>query len=230
MKKTGGWKRVVLLFMVLVLPAVAYVLLQTGKNNYVQLPILGEKSVTGEERKVRKKLVRDTTYHTIADFQLYNQDGKLVSQEDLKNSIYIANFFFATCPTICPKMSTQMGRLNERFKKNEDIKLVSFTVNPDADSIPVLKLYAKKYNAETPKWNFLTGDKQQIYALARNSYLVNALKGDGGPNDFIHSEMLILIDKDKRIRGFYDGTSKEETDKLINEIKVLIMEYLRKVK
>ncbi len=230
MKITGGMKRVVLLFMVLVLPGLAYILLQMGKNHYLRLPILGEKQVSGEIRMVKRKPVQDTLYHTIADFKLTNQDGKTVTQADLSNTIYIANFFFATCPTICPKMSTQMSRLNVRFKDNKYIRLVSFTVNPDADSVSVLKTYAEKYKAKSPKWNFLTGDKPQIYSLARNSYLVNAVKGDGGPQDFIHSEMLILIDKDKRIRGFYDGTSKEETDKLINEIKVLIMEYLREIK
>jgi len=159
--------------------------------------------------------------HRIADFELINQDGKIVTQKDFEGVIYVADFFFTTCPSICPKMSTQMQRVVEEFKDNDQIMLLSHTVYPEIDSVPVLAEYAKKYNADSKKWMLVTGDKKHIYELARKSYFAITTEGSGDEDDFIHTENFILIDKKKRIRGFYDGTSPEDVDRLIEEIKIL---------
>ena len=163
--------------------------------------------------------------HRIADFELINQDGKIVTQKDFEGVIYVADFFFTTCRSICPKMSTQMQRVYEEFKDNEQIMLLSHTVYPEVDSVPVLAKYAKKYNADPKKWMLVTGDKKHIYELARKSYFAVTTEGSGDEDDFIHTENFILIDKEKRIRGFYDGTSPEDVDRLIEEIKILQGEY-----
>ena len=163
--------------------------------------------------------------HRIADFELINQDGKIVTQKDFEGVIYVADFFFTTCRSICPKMSTQMQRVYEEFKDNEHIMLLSHTVYPEIDSVPVLAEYAKKYNANSKKWMLVTGDKKHIYELARKSYFAITTEGSGDEDDFIHTENFILIDKKKRIRGFYDGTSPEDVDRLIEEIKILQGEY-----
>ena len=163
--------------------------------------------------------------HRIADFELINQDGKIVTQKDFEGVIYVADFFFTTCRSICPKMSTQMQRVFEEFKDNEQIMMLSHTVYPEVDSVPVLAEYAKKYNADSKKWMLVTGDKKHIYELARKSYFAVTTEGSGDEDDFIHTENFILIDKEKRIRGFYDGTSPKDVDRLIEEIKILQEEY-----
>ena len=162
--------------------------------------------------------------HRIADFKLLNQNGDTVSLKNLEGKIYVADFFFTTCPTICPKMSDQMHRVYEKYLKNPHVVIVSHTVMPEVDSVPVLKAYADKYHANADKWMFLTGPKDEIYHLARKSYFAVITEGDGGVSDFIHTENFILVDKQKRIRGFYDGTSKEDVDRLIKEIGYLLKE------
>jgi protein SCO1/2 len=162
--------------------------------------------------------------HRIADFKLLNQNGDTVSLKNLEGKIYVADFFFTTCPTICPKMSDQMHRVYEEFLNNPNVVIVSHTVMPEVDSVSVLKAYADKYHAKADKWIFLTGPKDEIYHLARKSYFAVITEGDGGVNDFIHTENFILVDKQKRIRGFYDGTSKEDVDRLIKEIGYLLKE------
>lgn len=162
--------------------------------------------------------------HRIADFSLINQNGDTITLNNLEGKIYVADFFFTTCPTICPKMSEQMHRVYEKFRDNPEVMIVSHTVMPEVDSVPVLKKYAEKYNADADKWIFLTGPKEEIYQLARKSYFAVITKGDGGESDFIHTENFILVDKQKRIRGFYDGTSKEDVDRLIKEIGYLLKE------
>lgn len=214
--------KVLLLIVLLVIPGVAYFLLQTGKNHFKKLPIYGFRDV--DSVMVDGKYKVDTIYHHISDFNLLNQQGKTITQANLDSSIYIADFFFVTCPSICPKMSTQMARLQERFKSEPAIKFISHTVNPENDSVPVLAEYAKEYGINPEKWHLLTGDKKQIYDLARKDYMVNAVEGDGGPDDFIHTELFVLVDKHKRIRGYYDGTSQMSVDTLIDEIKVLMKE------
>lgn len=162
--------------------------------------------------------------HRIADFKLINQLGDTITLKNLEGKIYVADFFFTTCPTICPKMSDQMYRVYQKYKDNPDVLILSHTVMPEVDSVPVLKAYAEKYGADANKWIFLTGPKEEIYQLARKSYFAVITEGDGGVSDFIHTENFILVDKQKRIRGFYDGTSKEDVDRLIKEISYLLKE------
>jgi protein SCO1 len=226
MDNPGGIKKIIILLLVLVVPAIGYLLLRTGTNHYKSLPVYGERYA--EERVVDGKTVIDTVYHTIRDFALTDQSGKTITQDNLKDVVYVADFFFVDCQTICPKMSTQMSRIQEKFKNNPEVKLISHSVNPEADSVPVLARYAQEYKAIPDKWHLLTGSKKQIYDLARNDYLVNALQGNAGPDDFIHTELFVLIDKEKKIRGYYDGTSAGAVDTLIDEIKVLMKEEISK--
>lgn len=164
-------------------------------------------------------------YHRIADFSLTNQNGEKITQKNYENKIYIADFFFTTCPTICPIMTDNMTYLQEKLLKNKNILLASFSVTPDIDNVEVLKDYALEKGVLSYKWNLLTGNKKMIYDLARKSYLVVKNDGDGGKYDMIHTENFVLVDKEKRIRGFYDGTSKEEMEKLLNDVEILKNSY-----
>jgi len=164
-------------------------------------------------------------YHRIADFSLTNQNGEKITQKNYENKIYIADFFFTTCPTICPIMTDNMTYLQEKLLKNKNILLASFSVTPDIDNVEVLKDYALEKGVLSYKWNLLTGNKKMIYDLARKSYLVAKNDGDGGKYDMIHTENFVLIDKEKRIRGFYDGTNKEEMEKLLNDVEILKNSY-----
>ncbi len=166
-----------------------------------------------------------TKLHRVGSFNLTNQDGKTITEKDYEDKIYVADFFFVTCPTICPKMTKQMERVVDKFKSNNEVLFLSHTVMPEHDSVPVLKEYAIKYNINSNKWNLVTGDKKQIYDLARKTYFAAITEGDGGVDDFIHTENFVLIDKEKRIRGFYDGTSENDVDRLINDINTLLNEY-----
>ena len=164
-------------------------------------------------------------YHKIADFSLTNQNGETVTQNTYKDKIYVADFFFTTCLTICPIMTGHMLEIQERLKDDPEVLLLSHSVIPVADSVPQLKKYALEKGVNDEKWNLVTGDKKQIYDLARKSYLATKTSGDGGPYDMIHTENFILVDKEKRIRGFYDGTNAEAIDKLMEDIKILKAEY-----
>ena len=163
-------------------------------------------------------------YHKISDFSLTNQNGKTITQEYYDNQIYIADFFFTTCPSICPIMTENMFQIQEKTME-DNVLLVSYSVTPEIDSVAQLKKYALEKGVNDNKWNLLTGDKKQIYDLARKSYLVAKNDGDGGKYDMIHTENFVLIDKEKRIRGFYDGTNKEEMVKLLNDYKILENSY-----
>ncbi|MCX8142919.1 MAG: SCO family protein [Bacteroidia bacterium] len=183
------------------------------------LPIFGEKKIA----KVGDNV--DTLYHTIGSFTLTNQYGEKITDSITQNKIYVADFFFATCQSICPKMSHQLKRVQDTLAKKSDFLILSHTVNPEHDNVEVLKNYAEKYGAIKGKWHLLTGDKKQIYDLARYHYLVNADETEGEGNLFIHSELFILIDKDKRIRGVYDGTDSLQVNQLIKDIHLLDKEY-----
>jgi protein SCO1/2 len=164
-------------------------------------------------------------YHTIADFQLVNQNGDTVTQRNYQNKIYVADFFFTTCPTICPIMTKNMAEIQGSILEDEDVMLLSHSVTPQIDSVQRLKKYAEEKGVIASKWNLVTGDKKQIYELARKSYLAVKTDGDGGPYDMIHTENFILVDKEKRIRGFYDGTNKKEVEKLLQDLAVLKDSY-----
>ncbi len=188
------------------------------------LPVYGEKSYESKNGKT------DTVFHTIQDFSFTNQDGQTVTQKNFDGSIYVTDFFFTTCHTICPIMSTQMERVAEKFKGNKEVKFLSHTVDPDIDTVEQLKRYAIRHNVDAGQWMFVTGNKKELYNIARTSYLLDASQGDGGPNDFIHTQNFALIDKDKRIRGYYDGTDTTEMNLLIKDIELLLSEYHYKEK
>ncbi len=174
---------------------------------------------------VDESLQETSKNHKVGNFSLTDQDGATVTPTDFEGKIYVTDFFFVTCPTICPKMTDQMLRVYEEFNENSDILLLSHTVMPEEDSVPVLKEYANKHNISSDKWKLVTGDKKQIYDLARKTYFAAITEGDGGVDDFIHTENFVLVDKDKRLRGFYDGTSKQDVDRLIKDIYTLLAEY-----
>ena len=160
--------------------------------------------------------------HYIADFSFTNQNGKTITQKDYENKIYVADFFFTTCKSICPKMTTNLVDVQKAFLANSKVKLLSFTVMPDIDSVSVLKDYAKTNGVIDSKWNLVTGDKKAIYTMARKSYL--AVK-QGKPEeqyDMVHTENFVLVDSKKRVRGFYDGTNKDEIKRLIADINWLL--------
>lgn len=184
-----------------------------------KLPIFQPASVNAE--LVDSTVQHVKKYHTIPDFSLTNQNGKTITQKDYKDKIYIADFFFTTCPSICPKMTANMEVLQENILKYGDVKLLSHTVTPEIDSIPVLKAYALGHHVNDSIWNLVTGPKKEIYDLARKSYLAAKSTGDGGKYDMIHTENFVLIDKQKRIRGFYDGTNPEEIGKLLHDLEIL---------
>ncbi|WP_452230694.1 SCO family protein [Lacinutrix sp. MEBiC02404] len=164
-------------------------------------------------------------YHKIADFSLTNQNGKTITQADYKDKIYVADFFFTTCQTICPIMTDNMSQIQKEILNDDDVMLLSHSVTPKIDSVAQLKRYALKKGVHDDKWNLVTGDKKQIYALARKSYLAVKTAGTGDAYDMIHTENFILIDKKRQIRGFYDGTNPEEIAQLIEDIKILKKEY-----
>ncbi len=176
------------------------------------LPVYGEKTVNAE---------KDTVYHTVRPFSLVNQHGEPVTEQTVKNKIYVANFFFATCQSICPAMSTNLVDVQKAFETDDSLLILSHSVNPLHDTVAVLSDYAGTYHAIKNKWHLLTGDKKQIYDLAKISYLVNAIEDDGTPEGFLHSELLLLIDTKGRLRGMYDGTDKAQVQKLIEDIKLL---------
>ena len=164
-------------------------------------------------------------YHKIADFKLVNQNGDTITQAFYKDKIYVADFFFTTCQTICPIMTDHMYEIQKQTISDPEVLLLSHTVTPEIDSVAQLKRYAKKKLVNSSKWNLVTGDKKQIYDLARTSYLAVKTSGDGGPYDMIHTENFMLIDKKKQIRGFYDGTDPKAIEKLLDDIKVLKASY-----
>ena len=164
-------------------------------------------------------------YHTVKDFELINQNGDTITQDYYKDKIYVADFFFTTCLTICPVMTDHMLDIQEKIKDDPEVLLLSHTVFPKTDSVPVLKAYAEEKGVLDEKWNLVTGSKKHIYELARKSYLASKSNGDGGPYDMIHTENFVLVDKEKRIRGFYDGTDAEAIENLMHDIKVLKKEY-----
>lgn len=179
-----------------------------------QLPILGEKKLGGANHN-------DTIYHTIGSFSFVNQYGDTITENTINNKIVVTDFFFATCQSICPKMSSQLVHVQKAFEKDNDVLILSHTVNPMHDTVEVLNGYGLQYGAIKNKWHLLTGNKKAIYDMARYSYLVNAIEDDGSEEGFLHSELFVLVDAQKRIRGMYDGTDSVAVVKLINDIKTL---------
>jgi len=198
--------KVVVLFI-----ALALFSCKQSEEQKLLLPVFGVKHLSNT----------DTIYHTIGKFALTNQFGETVTEQTVKNKIYVADFFFATCQSICPQMSKHLVEVQKAFEKDDSLLILSHTVNPLHDTIEVLNQYALSYKAIKGKWHFLTGNKLTIYDLAKNDYLVNALEDDGTPEGFLHSELFLLIDTKGRIRGMYDGTDLVQVTKLITDIKLL---------
>jgi protein SCO1/2 len=179
-----------------------------------ELPILGERYVDDNQ---------DTVYHSIADFAFVNQVGDTIRKEDMAGKIYVADFFFTTCPTICPVMKKEMLRVFEQFKGEPNFRILSHTIDPTHDTQAVLKDYAEKLglpNAAT--WNFLTGDQEKIFEIGQTSYLTTTMADDLEPGGFLHSGAFLLVDQQGRIRGVYDGTKTEQVDRLLADIPKLL--------
>ncbi|MBT7529236.1 SCO family protein [Flavobacteriaceae bacterium] len=183
-----------------------------------RLPIYQPASVNSE--LVDTTIVHKINYHKISDFSLTNQNGETVTQSKYDNKIYVADFFFTTCQSICPIMTKNMKDIQDKLIKDSEVLLLSHTVFPEIDSVEVLKKYAVENQVIDSKWDLVTGDKKEIYDLARKSYLA-AKDNSFGEYEMIHTENFVLIDKKKQIRGFYDGTNKEEIDRLYKDIKIL---------
>jgi protein SCO1 len=183
------------------------------QDNVSLLPVLGEKRLAPNGT--------DTLFHVVGDFSFVNQFGDTISQKNTEGKIYVADFFFATCQSICPVMSSNLTMVQREFEKDNSLLILSHTVNPMHDTVEVLRQYADRFGAVKNKWHFLTGEKKKIYALAKEDYLVNALQDDGSTEGFLHSELFLLIDTKRRIRGMYDGTDSVQVKKLIEAIQLL---------
>lgn len=210
---------IVLAILSAIIITVFYNLLKVEKK----LPVYQPASVNAE--LVDSTIQYQKKYHKIADFSLINQNGETVTQDDYKDKIYVADFFFTTCQTICPIMTKNMHEVQKAFITDDEVKMLSHTVTPEIDTVAQLKRYAKEKGVNASKWNLVTGDKKQIYELARKSYLAVKDVGDGGPFDMIHTENFMLIDKERQIRGYYDGTDPKEIERLIDDIKTLKASY-----
>ena len=201
-----------------------YFLLQPKEE---KLPVINPVDIV-EEGVVHEDLLRIGYGHTIGDFTFKDQNRKSFGRKDVLGKVYVAEFFFTTCGTICPKMNAQMQRVQEALSSEEQFEIISFTVNPEVDTVEQMKLYATEHGANDDQWHFLTGSKEDLYEVARKSFFL--LKpaeaqnlGDAG-SDFIHTNNFVLVDKQGRIRGYYDGTSKEEVDVLIKDVHKLLGE------
>ncbi len=187
------------------------------------LPVLGPKEAV--VKKVNESQKTDTLYHTIPDFVFTNQDSSQVTAKTFEGKIYIADFFFTSCPTICPLMKTQMLKVYEKFKNYPDVAILSHTIDPAHDSVAVLREFAQNLGVSSNKWHFVTGEKEKIYAIGQSSYMVRAIKEGKQSGGLLHSGAFVLVDKQRRVRGIYDGTSDKEVDKLLQDIEVLLQEY-----
>ena len=177
------------------------------------------------EKLVDSSIIHVSKYHKISDFTLTNQNGEKITQENYNDKIYVADFFFTTCQDICPIMTKNMYKLQQELKNDKEILFLSHTVIPEIDNVERLKKYAVVNNVDDSKWNLVTGDKRQIYELARKSYLA-VEDSEFEKYDMIHTENFMLIDKEKQIRGFYDGTNDKEIEKLLSDIQILKKQYL----
>lgn len=173
----------------------------------------------------REVVNNDTVYHRIADFAFVDQDSAWVTQETFEDQIFVADFFFTSCPTICPVMKTQMLRVYDAYKDDPEVALLSHSIDPEHDTVAVLRDFARKLGVESDKWHFVTGLKEDILKHGQTSYMVTAMEDASEPGGFIHSGAFILVDKDRRIRGIYDGTKEDQVDRLIEDIQILKKEY-----
>lgn len=193
----------------------------TSQND--RLPILGRSEI--KNVSFENGIKADTIFHTIRDFSFTNQDGKEVTQDTFKDKIYIADFFFTTCPTICPIMKTQMLRVYEKYKDNPDVLILSHSIDTKHDSVAVLHEFADRLGVTSDRWHFVTGDQDEIEDIGQNSYMVTVREDVDEVGGYLHSGAFLLIDKDRRVRGIYDGTKEEKVDILLKDIGRLQKEY-----
>ena len=189
------------------------------KKVFKKLPMLGNHKL--DSSYVEGKLRIDTIFHTVPSFSFIDQNGTIVTESLVKGKVYVADYFFTTCQSICPIMSKQLDRV---YKTQKDVMILSHTVDPETDTPEILKAYADKFKANPNRWVFLTGGKPELYNLARAGYLLDAQEGNGGAEDFIHTQNFALIDRKGRIRGFYDGTDSSAVNDLITDIDFLLQE------
>ena len=209
----------VFFIIIFIFSAISVSLFMNALTPKKRLPIMNPADVNPE--LVDSTVQHVSKYHTIADFSFINQNGKTITQKDYEGKVYVADFFFTTCQTICPKMTSNMAEIQKAFLNNPKVMLLSHSVLPDTDSVPVLKQYAIEKGVVDGKWNLVTGNKKEIYGIARKSYL--AVK-TGSPQelyDMVHTENFILVDNKRRVRGFYDGTKTEDIKRLIEDVKWL---------
>lgn len=207
--------------------ALAVIILTTActreKSSEEKLPVLGHHQYI--DKTVDNQTVTDTVYHKVADFKFVDQDSTIVTHDTFKDKIYVTDFFFTSCPTICPVMKQEMLRVYDEFKDYDDVLLLSHTIDPKYDTVALLRDYSERLGVSSDKWHFVTGDKEAIYDMGLKSYMVTAMEDESSPGGFMHSGAFILVDKDRRVRGMYDGTKKEQVDVLINDIHRLLKEY-----
>ena len=186
-----------------------------------KLPILGNKHVEQSEGSMDM----DTVYHTIPEFSFMDQDSSMITNETLSDQIYVSDFFFTSCPTICPTMKAQMLRVYEKYNDNSEVAILSHTIDPEYDDVERLNKFANQLGVSSDKWHFVTGEKDDIYEIGMKGYLVTAGEDETAPGGFIHSGAFILVDKKGRIRGLYDGTVEADVNELMSDIEVLLREY-----
>lgn len=216
MKETGlSWnrnnKKMMYAARLFVFPVMMGLLLFACVTKEERLPIFGQREVAGT----------DTVYHHIAPFAFVNQDSTIITNDTFRDKIYIADFFFTSCTTICPKMKTQMLRVYEATSEMPDVLILSHTIDPEYDNVALLHDYADRLGVESKRWHFVTGVKDSIYKIAQTSYFATAMEDKTEPEGFIHSGAFLLIDKQQRLRGKYDGTKEEDVNRLIVDIKRL---------
>jgi protein SCO1 len=201
-----------------VLFAFCFLLSACIEKKETPLPIFGEREVAGT----------DTVYHKIANFKFVNQDSAIVTNETFRDKIYVADFFFTSCRTICPIMKTQMLRVHDALLNDPEVLIISHTIDPEYDTVGLLDDFANRLGVKSSKWHFVTGNKDSIYNIAQKSYFATAMEDKSEPDGFIHSGAFLLIDKDQRIRGKYDGTKEEDVNRLLTDIEKLKKEYGKK--
>ena len=197
---------------------ILFLFLSCVESSNIDLPIIGPSDF--KEELVNNKVNKEQS-HFVSDFELINQNGDTITNKDYENKIYVVDFFFTRCGSICPIMTNNMKKIQDKFLENDNLMLLSISVTPNIDNVETLKKYAKSKGIINSKWNIATGNKKHIYELARKSYFAVLKKGDGGLQDFIHTPNFILIDKKKQIRGIYNGTDDIEIKRVINDIKTL---------
>lgn len=212
-------KPIIWLAVVAIMGAILWAFLGKSHKAESTLPVYNPADLNPELVDLSVRDIRKG--HKVTDFSLVNQNADTISQVDYAGKIYVVDFFFTRCPSICPIMSNNMQKLQEQFKSNDQVMLLSISVTPEYDSIPVLREYALNKGALPSKWNITTGDKKHIYELARKSYFAVTDQGDGGLQDFIHTPNFVLVDSEKQIRGIYDGTRDSEINRLIHDINLL---------